>query len=161
MKWNKKEIIAAALLICLSGPALAEEARPAESGVLIAAEEMAETRRVQFIVREDTAIEVDGEILKGPSEVRGTTWFYDVPELKLGRHHVKLTHPRTNSWQGVLVVTKDYPGTLDGYWDLSTKLDYGHFQKKEECVKEKKETEQQKEKQKEQEQAGDFVVGSR
>lgn len=126
MKRNTKKLIAAsALLLCLSAPVFAEGPAPAESGVLIAAEEMNETRRVQFIVREDTAIEVDGEKLSGPSEKEGTTWIYDIPALKLGRHHVKLTHPRTNAWEAVLLVTKEYPEGTDGAWNLSDKLDYG------------------------------------
>lgn len=132
MKRNSKKFIAAsALFLCLSAPAFAEEPQPTESGVLVAAEEMAETRSVRFVVREDTAMEVDGERLSGPSEKRGTTWFYDAPALKLGRHHVKLTHPRTNSWEAVLVVTKDYPAG-DGEWNLSDKLDYGRVHEKEE-----------------------------
>ncbi len=134
MKYDTKKFIAAsALFLCLAAPAFAEEPQPTESGVLVAAEEMSETRSVQFAVREDTAIEVDGEKLSGPSEKRGATWLYDAPALKLGRHHVKLTHPRTSSWEGVLLLTKDYPAG-DGVWDFSDKLDYGRVHEKEEPV---------------------------
>ncbi len=136
MQWNKKKIIAAsALLLCLAQPIWADEPRPAEEGdMLLTAEEMAESRRVQFVVREDTAIEVDGVTEGKPSEVRGTTWIYDLPAMKLGRHHVKLTHPRTHSWEAVLMVTKDYPQDAEGLWDLSDKLDYSRVHAQEESV---------------------------
>ncbi len=129
MKWNKKEIIAAALLFCVSCPAFAADVEPAASETPLAIEEVTQARQVQFVVREDTVVELDGEVLKGPSEVKGTTWFFDVPELKLGRHHLKLTHPRTNSWEGDIVVTEDEPEGEDGHWNLTEKLDYGHYQK--------------------------------
>lgn len=138
---NKKWKLALAAFLCTtalgSGAAMAAEALPlpaeaaaeaetisTEAEVLPTEEERLpseESRALRLVVREETAIEVDGETLAGPAEVRGTTWFYDA-KLALGRHEVKLSHPRAGCWDGFLLVTQDYPE--GGVWNLSAKLDY-------------------------------------
>ncbi len=126
---SKKIIMTAMLACCLfGGAAMAQDAAPAKAEAPAAVAEALptakESRDLYLVVREGTSIEVDGKTLYGPSEVRGTTWFYK-GKLDLGRHEVKLAHPKAGNWEGSLLVTKEYPAK-NGVWNLADKLDYTH-----------------------------------
>ena len=83
-----------------------------------------ETRPVNFYVEQKAIIELDGKILANPKAKGRKTDVYYVPDVAVGRHHVKLMHPLTEPWEGTIVVTSTFPDPQSNQFSLVGKLDF-------------------------------------
>lgn len=83
-----------------------------------------ETRAINFYVEQKTVVELDGRILSNPKAKGRKTDVYYVPNVTLGRHHVKLMNPLAEPWEGTIMVTSTFPDPQSNQFSLVGKLDF-------------------------------------
>lgn len=121
---TKTLILAGMCFLVPVGMTSAEEAVSTDVHPVMQSEYQVETRAVNFLVEEKTVMELDGKELSNPMKQGRKTYVYSVPEVKIGRHHVKLIHPLGPIWEGTIMVTDKFPPLETNNFSLLGKLDF-------------------------------------
>ena len=123
--WYKGVLLMGLMSACLMGGTVsAHPMHHMDDGHGMYAAEQEKTRNVNIWVEEGVAVEVDGRKLKHPEQKKGYD-VYKLPETKLGRHHVRLSHKDAQPWEQCVWISESYPNPVNSNCDLSGNLRFG------------------------------------